>query len=95
MADATTATAATAAGGRADSFKLMDEVSLKLPALSRGPQQPGRLRPRSGGDRGRHNLLCYLVGYAIGNARRSEPVVTQMHEGTVESLKTQNNMGQF
>lgn len=29
-------------GDRADSFEQMDEVSLKLPALRRGPLQPGR-----------------------------------------------------
>lgn len=31
-----------AAGRRADSFEQMDEVSLRLPTVRRGPQQPGR-----------------------------------------------------
>lgn len=34
-------------GGRAgaDSFDQMDEVSLRLPTVRRGPQQPGLARP--------------------------------------------------
>lgn len=49
-------------GERADSFEQMDEVSLKLPTVRRGPQQPGRyVAEVVAATGGRHHLPIYNV----------------------------------